>query len=104
MAAVEFTASAEVMEAGVKSGGVTRVRMNPKGVISILKSAGVRADISRRLEAIRSALPTGDGEVWEAETFTGFDRVQGVVRTGNAAARRTNAERMALTRALDRGR
>lgn len=83
---------------------VSKVRMVSSGASAILKSAKVQADLRARAGRVQSALPTGAGEVWEAETFVGFDRAQAVVRTGNNAARRTSAEDMALLRALDRGR
>ncbi|WIC89435.1 hypothetical protein SEA_BAJUNIPER_10 [Microbacterium phage BAjuniper] len=83
---------------------VTKVRMNGAGAKAILKSAKVQDDLRARAARIQAALPTGDGEQWEAQTFVGFDRAQAVVGTGNSAARRTNAEDMALLRALDRGR
>ncbi|QOP64246.1 hypothetical protein QDW16_gp58 [Microbacterium phage Quenya] len=86
------------------AGAVKRVRMNPAGVVALLKSPGVQADLSARGQRIRSALPTSDGEEWEVDSFLGYDRAQTVVRTGNAAARRTQAETNALLRALDRGR
>jgi|GEM_PF-3256151 len=85
-------------------GAVTKIRMNPAGVVALLKSPGVQADLTRRGHAIEAGLPRDNGEEWAVDSFLGYDRAQTVVRTANHAARLASAENNALMRALDRGR
>ncbi|WNO26435.1 hypothetical protein SEA_BABYDAISY_11 [Microbacterium phage BabyDaisy] len=83
---------------------VSRIKVNSKGVVALLKSPEVQADLEARGERIRAALPDDKDEEWTTSSFLGFDRAQVVVRTGNYAARLRQAEDNSLTRALDRGR
>lgn len=82
----------------------TSIRVNPAGIVALLKSPEVHADLFERGERIQNALPTSKGEEWALTGFLGYDRAQVVVRTANVAAQRTAAEEMALIRALDAGR
>ncbi|AUG84807.1 hypothetical protein PBI_DISMAS_10 [Microbacterium phage Dismas] len=81
-----------------------KIRVNSEGLIALLKSPEVQADLRARGERIQAALPDDDGQEWQLNEFLGHDRAQVVVRTGNYAARRSAAEDMAFQRALDRGR
>ncbi|QUE26050.1 hypothetical protein SEA_SANASANA_11 [Microbacterium phage SanaSana] len=84
---------------------VTRViKPNPRGIVQLLKSPEVKADLRRRGAAIQAALPTDKGEEWGLSEFDSFDRASVLVRTANAQARRRQAEDNELIRALDRGR
>lgn len=83
---------------------VRAIKMNSKGIVELLKSPEVKADLRKRGTAIQVALPTDKGEEWGLSEFDGYDRAQVVVRTGNQAARRRQAEDNELIRALDRGR
>ncbi|AVR56754.1 hypothetical protein PBI_ELVA_11 [Microbacterium phage Elva] len=80
------------------------IKMNPKGIVELLKSAEVQRDLEDRGTRIHAALPTDKGEEWRLSSFMGHDRAQVVVGTGNAASRRKQAEDNDLIRALDRGR
>lgn len=82
----------------------TTIKMNRAGIVQLLKSQEVHADLFERGERILNALPDGKGEEWSLTGFLGYDRAQVVVRTANDAARRTAAEDMALIKALDAGR
>lgn len=85
-----------------------RIKLNRSGIAALLKSAEVEADLSRRAENIRDALPKDDGAEYEATSWTGQDRTGGramaMVKTSNYEARRQNAEDNTLIRALDAGR
>lgn len=83
---------------------ITKVRMNSKGVIALLKSTEVQRDLGRRGAAIKAALPTDGGETWAQTDFLGFDRAQTIVGTDNYASKVTAANNFALQRALDAGR
>lgn len=83
---------------------ITKLRMNSDGVLAILKSAEVQADLLNRGEAIHGSLPTSDGEEWVVNSFVGKDRAQVVVKTGNTKARRAAAEGVPLQSALGSGR
>ena len=80
------------------------IKMNPKGIVELLKSAEVQRDLEDRGTRIHVALPTDKGEEWRLSSFMGHDRAQVVVGTGNMASRRKQAEDNDLIRALDRGR
>lgn len=69
-----------------------KVRLNSAGVIALLKSSEVQADLAARAERVQAALGTGDGEEWETKNFVGKDRAQAIVKTANTAARQTIAE------------
>lgn len=80
------------------------VKLNSAGVIAILKDPQVAADLAARADRVQQALPTNDGEVWDADSFQGRDRAQAIVRTANAAARNTSAETNALLHGLSAGK
>ncbi|QCG77271.1 hypothetical protein SEA_BUBBABEAR_10 [Microbacterium phage BubbaBear] len=82
----------------------SRIKMNTKGIVALLKSQEVQDDLAARGERIAASLPTDDKEEWKVNNFLGYDRANTVVRTANVAAQRTQAETNALLRALDRGR
>lgn len=82
----------------------TTIKPNPKGIVQLLKSPEVKADLRKRGAAIQAALPTDKGEEWGLSEFDSFDRASVLVRTGNAQARRRQAEDNELMRALDHGR
>lgn len=99
-----FSVSADEINAGHAANGVHKIKLNKKGIVQLLKSAEVKADLRKRGEAIRSSLPTDNDEEWALSEFDGYDRAHVVVRTGNMASRRRQAEDNELIRALDRGR
>ncbi len=84
-----------------------RTKLNSKGMAELLKSAGVRADLTRRMERVadkgRSAAPVASGdykdhiEVFQATT----DRA--VVRAGSTSdhALQVEVHTGNMTRALD---
>lgn len=77
-----------------------RIEFNSKGFRALLQSRDLEEGLGGPLNAAISALPTGDGEVWNVATFQGRDRVQGIVSTSNHASRVAAADG-ALIRALD---
>lgn len=82
-----------------------KLRLNSPGVKALLKDPGVQSDLTRRANAISSSLPTGNGEEWQVNSFTGHDRAQAVIKTANSKARRTVADRPAsMLAALASGR
>jgi hypothetical protein len=83
---------------------VRAIKMNSKGLIQLLQSPEVQADLRARGTRIQAALPTNDDEEWALSEFMGHDRAQVVVRTANAKARLRQAEDNSLIRALDHGR
>ncbi|QTF81944.1 hypothetical protein SEA_BABYYODA_10 [Microbacterium phage BabyYoda] len=83
---------------------VRTIKMNPRGLVELLKSAEVQKDLADRGARIHAALPDDKGEEWRVSSFLGYDRAQTVVGTGNMASRRRQAEDNELIRALDRGR
>lgn len=78
----------------------SKVKMNRRGAIAVLKSDGVRDDIQRRVNAIAST--AGDGFV--GRVSYGRDRVLGNVHAETPEAMRAESEDRALTSALDAGR
>lgn len=85
-------------------GGITKLRINSAGVIEILQSKEVAAELRKRGEGVLAALPTDQGEEWAISSFTGHDRAQVTVRTANFEAQLASAEKNALQRALSGGR
>lgn len=84
---------------------VVKVRMNSAGVIALLKSPAVQADLAARAQRIEAALPNDGGAEWQVNTFTGKDRAQAVVKTSNTAAREAVANSPAvMISALGAGR
>lgn len=79
-----------------------RVKMNSKGARAILRSAEVQADLERRGRAIAAA--AGGEPDFVVESQVGANRVRTSVRTATQEGRAAEAERRALTRALDAGR
>lgn len=77
-----------------------RIELNRDGVVALLQSAEVAADLAARGERIASA--AGDG--FEVKASTNRDRAVVFVSTETTEARRAEAEDRALTRAIDAGR
>jgi len=77
-----------------------RVTINSSAAASILKSAGVLADLRARADRIAAA--AGDG--MEANSRIGRSRARASVVTATRKAMRAEATDRALTRSLDRGR
>lgn len=87
------------------TGKVTKVRMNSAGVLALLKSSEVQADIAGRADAVQAILPTDRGEEWATQAFVGRDRAQAIVKTANTKAREAAADKgTVLVGALGAGR
>ena len=78
-----------------------KLEINDAVAREILKSPEVMADLHRRAAAIANA--AGDG-VWDVTDGHTPTRARVSVGTGDDTARRAEATRRALTRALDAGR
>lgn len=79
-----------------------RVKMISKGARAILRSDKVREDLERR--ATRIARAAGGTQDFAVEAQVGANRARASVRTATQKARRAEATRRALTRAIDAGR
>lgn len=77
-----------------------RIKINKAGVVALLTSAEVYADLTRRGTAIAAA--AGDGV--EVQTTRNKDRAVVFVRTESYEAKKAEAESRSLTRAIDAGR
>ncbi|HEX5541113.1 MAG TPA: hypothetical protein VFX60_06055 [Micromonospora sp.] len=77
-----------------------RIKLNRKGVVALLKSAEVKADLERRAKAIAAAAGSG----MEASAMVGKGRARASVITATGDARRAEATGRKLTRAIDAGR
>ena len=77
-----------------------QVKLNRKGVAALLASAEVGEDLTDRCRRIAAA--AGPGVEMSRRKGRGRQRVS--IITGTAEARKAEAERMALTSALDAGR
>lgn len=80
-----------------------KLKLNSKGFTHLLNSKEIRGDLEGRARRIEGALPTKDGEQWEASIFQGGDRTNATVRTKNQAARKSSAEDNVLMRNLGAG-
>ncbi len=80
--------------------GNMRIKINRAGVVALLTSPEVFADLTRRGNAIAAA--AGDGV--EAQTTRNRDRAVVFVRTETFEARKAEATDRSLTRAIDAGR
>lgn len=76
------------------------VDVKSPGAQDVLKQRGVARDIERRLNQIAAAAGPGH----EVRVRVGKTRVRGTVRTATRAARRAEATKQNLSRAIDRGR
>lgn len=76
-----------------------RIELNSKGIADFLKSDDVRYDIHKRVTNVADTA----GPDYEAVTFVGRDRAQGIARTGSLESRRDNAENHTLLRSLSAG-
>ncbi len=79
-----------------------KVTMNPAGVHALLNGPEVRADLMRRLQAIRAA--TGDAASHSARVDQGSSRLLGIVTADTFKAQREEATNRSLARAIDAGR
>lgn len=79
-----------------------RIELNRAGIVALLQSAEVAADLTGRGERIAAAAG-GDGD-FEVTTSTNRDRTVVFVRTATAKGRQAEAEDRALSRAIDAGR
>ncbi|MFA5712299.1 hypothetical protein [Mycolicibacterium sp.] len=77
-----------------------RIVLNRKGMRQLLRSPEVLADLERRAERI--AARAGDG--MEPSAMVGKNRARASVITATSEARKAEATRRALTRAIDAGR
>ncbi|VXC30749.1 conserved hypothetical protein [Microbacterium sp. 8M] len=77
-----------------------RIKLNQKGIIALLTSREVSADLGSRAKAIAAA--AGDGN--EVQVTRNRDRAIAFVRTATPQAQRAEATDRALTRAIDAGR
>lgn len=76
------------------------IKLNRKGMRSLLRSQAVLGDLERRAAAIAAA--AGPGHV--AEGDIGRNRARAAVITATVEARVAEAKRRNLTRAIDAGR
>ena len=76
------------------------IKLNSKGVKSLLRSSDVAGDLTRRAGNIRSAA----GEGYEVESETGRNRSRAVVVTSTFDAMRREAQLKTLLTALNAGR
>lgn len=79
-----------------------KIELNSPGLVELLKSDGVKADMERRAKAV--ALAAGGEPDYQADAWIGKDRARGTVRTATHQARRDEAENRTLTRAVDAAR
>lgn len=77
-----------------------RIKLNKKGVIALLTSADVTADLASRGKKIADAA----GEGVEVTTTRNKDRAVVFVRTETYEAKKGEATGRTLTRAIDAGR
>lgn len=80
--------------------GKTKIVVHRKGVLEVMKAPGVLADLDRRARRVAEAAGPG----MEASSMIGRNRARASVITATREARKAEAERLALTRALDAGR
>lgn len=78
----------------------TRFVFRYEGLVELLKSGGVLADLERRARAVAAAA----GEGHEASAVVGKNRARASVITATAEARRGEAKDHRLLRALDAAR
>ena len=81
-----------------------RVRLHSRGVLDVLNSPGVRADIERRTRAIAHAADAMQNAKGYVGDVIDTDRPHGAVRAATVHARRSNAKHNTLLKALDAGR
>lgn len=79
-----------------------RVKINSAGARAVLRSEKVRADLDRRARQVAEA--AGGEPDFEVESQIGSNRARASVRTATFEARKAEAEKRALLRALDAGR
>lgn len=79
---------------------ISRIEIKRAGIRAMLKHPGVLADVAARASRIASAAGPG----METSSMVGVNRARASVITATAAARKAEAEHMALSRALDAGR
>lgn len=77
-----------------------RIVLNRRGVRQLLRSPEVLADLKHRAEQIAAAAGPG----MEASAMVGKGRARASVITATSEARKAEATRRALTRAIDAGR
>ncbi|KAA9133758.1 hypothetical protein [Microbacterium caowuchunii] len=77
-----------------------RVKINSPAAAAVMQQAGVAADLASRGERISAAAGPGH----EVKVTKNRDRVVVFVRTATPEAREGEANRRALTRAIDAGR
>jgi len=82
--------------------GQIKIEMNSAGVVELLQSEDVQADLLRRGEAIQQATGLPDG--FDVLPVVGKQRAAVYVTTASMEARLAEANDRALTRALDAGR
>lgn len=82
--------------------GITRIRLNRRGVGQLLKSPEVAADLGARGQRIAEA--AGGGDDYEVESTIGRTRARTTVRTATPAAMVREGRDHRLARALDAGR
>jgi len=78
----------------------TKIVINRAGIVELLKSEGVAADLNRRAGAVAAAA----GEGHETDSAVGTRRARASVRTVTGKAVRAEAKDRNLTRAFDAGR
>lgn len=84
-----------------------RIQLNKAGIISLLQSPEVQADLRARANRIADAAggaTENAGDDFEVDVTTNRDRAVAFVRTVTHEARLAEAEDRALTRAIDAGR
>ncbi|MFF2631960.1 hypothetical protein ACFVR6_03665 [Microbacterium sp. NPDC058021] len=79
-----------------------RIELNRAGIVALLQSAELAADLVERGGRIASA--AGDPEDYEVTATTNRDRTVVFVRTASPKGRQAEAEDRALTSAIDAGR
>jgi hypothetical protein len=79
-----------------------RIVLNSAGIVELLQSEPIRADLERRAKAVAEA--AGGEPDYQADAWIGKDRARGTVRTATHKARRDEANDRTLTRSIDAAR
>ncbi len=79
-----------------------RIALNPAGVVALLQSAEIAADLEARGNRIAEA--AGGAPDFEVRSTRNRDRAIAFVTAATPAGRKAEAEDRALTRAIDAGR
>lgn len=83
---------------------VSKVTMNQAGARAIMKSAGVKADLDRRIQRMKASAESFGTATYTADVKDGVVSAHAMVKTNGRHSENSNRKHNSLVKCMDAGR